>query len=363
MTLDLARALERHGASVELFSFWPTDDPVEPSSEVTYGSSGGARLRFALPALLIRLVRACRRADLVVCGSEVGLALPLGYAAARFARRPCAVIVHADLDAALAQWVPPRMQPLIRWVHRHVDAAVCVSPALVQGVVSNGLDRGRTEVITNGVDVERVRGLAQAASPLPPPSRPRVVGLGRLSGEKGYDLLVHAHAALCARNVDHELVVVGDGPDRQLLAELADRLGVSETVSFPGALANPYPVLVGASVFVLPSRREGVPLALLEALALGVPVIASRCADSVERILADGAFGELIEKNSVTALETALAAHLREPERLTRLARLGAANADQHDIDRVAGEYLAAFGRFARADGCAPRAARQVGAP
>jgi glycosyltransferase involved in cell wall biosynthesis len=220
-------------------------------------------------------------------------------------------------------------------VHRRADAAICVSGALAAGVTANGLDPRRVHVVPNAVDVERVRGLAASAS-APASGPPTVVGLGRLSREKGFDLLVRAHAELVGSGVEHTLEVIGDGPEREPLLRLADELGVSGSVSLPGFVENQFPRLARAAAVVLPSRHEGMPLVLLEALALGVPVIASRSAGASEILGPEHLFAD----DSVSDLAATLRRHLEDPERLGASTHDAAEALRGRTLDDVAREYL-----------------------
>jgi glycosyltransferase involved in cell wall biosynthesis len=340
MAADLAPRLARAGGRAELFALLPVDERrrvhVDPAVAVTEGSSGRVRVRWELPRPFFRLVGAARRADVVVAVSEVGPGLLLGFAASRLARRPYAVMVHADLPRAVEQWVRPGLRRATWSVHRRADAAICVSKALVAGVVANGVDPGRVHVIPTGVDTHRVRALAAEAPEIDAGEVPRFVGLGRLSVEKGFDVLVRAHASARASGPPHELLLIGEGPQHEPLRRLAAELGVGDSVRLAGFVGNPFPLLAGAAAFVLPSRREGIPLALLEALVLGVPVIASRCGPGVETVLAHGRLGDLVDVDSVPALAAAIRDHLETPERPRAAARAAAEGSARFDLDRTA---------------------------
>src|SRR4029450_4389351 len=104
-----------------------------------------------------------------------------------------------------------------------------------------------------------------------------IIGLGRLWPEKGFELLVEAHAKVRAAGLPHGLVIVGRGPELDALRALVDRLGVSNSVLLPGFVANPFPVLARASLLCVPSRFEGFGLTIAEALVLGVPVVSTDC--------------------------------------------------------------------------------------
>ena len=113
---------------------------------------------------------------------------------------------------------------------------------------------------------------------------PMIVALGRLWREKGYDVLLRAFAAVAHDFPEWRLTIVGEGPQRQALTSLAESLAIHERVSLPGWFDTPEQVLSKASVFVMSSRYEGFSNALLEAMALGLPVISTACGGSEEMI-------------------------------------------------------------------------------
>ncbi len=140
-------------------------------------------------------------------------------------------------------------------------------------------------VIPNHAPIRRIRRQAAAAPPPPPPGRLRILACGRFKPEKGFPHLLRAAAPLLART-NAELVLVGDGPLRSRLEEEARRLGVADRVRLPGFCANPMGWIASADIFVLPSWWEGFPNALLEAMALGRPVVAADCPSGPREILA-----------------------------------------------------------------------------
>jgi glycosyltransferase involved in cell wall biosynthesis len=124
--------------------------------------------------------------------------------------------------------------------------------------------------------------------------------------------LLHALARV-RRERDVRLVVLGRGPLRERLSELAAELGVGEAVRMPGVVANPFAYLARASAFVLSSAWEGLPNVLLEALACGCPVVATDCPSGPREILADGRHGRLVPVADPEALAAAILATLDAP--------------------------------------------------
>ena len=135
-------------------------------------------------------------------------------------------------------------------------------------------DLGETvSVIPNAV-VAPSRAVSPLALPADAP-RPVLGVIGRLSSEKGVDVFLHAAARLVEQKASFSAVVVGDGPDRAALVALRDELGLTDRVHFLGHLADPSPVYAAIDLLVIPSRSEGLPNVLLEALAADKPVAAT----------------------------------------------------------------------------------------
>jgi glycosyltransferase involved in cell wall biosynthesis len=140
---------------------------------------------------------------------------------------------------------------------------------------------------------------------VPPTDRKYLVAMGRLTHQKGFDMLLEAFArSASCRSFD--LLVVGEGQDRLSLSRQASELGLSGRVHFVGQVANAWPYLKGASLFVLSSRYEGFPNALLEAMAMGLPAVAFDCPSGVREIVRHNIDGLLVAPDQVAAMSRAI---------------------------------------------------------
>jgi len=329
----------------------PPDVPMfTPSPEISwvYASGKERRFRSALPYVLAGLWRYSRSADVVISGSEVGWQLLLGRIVTRVLRRPFVTLVQSPLGQAIDDWQPARLRPALRWANRTVDRAVCVSPGLVHQVVENGLDPAKVTVVAVGIDVDDVaRRGAAAARPVGSPRRegpPVIVGMGRLTPAKGFDLLLQASAKLLAEGLDHRIRIIGEGPMRTGLEATIEELGLRDVVELLGFVSEPQALLAGADLFVLPSRHEGNGgLVLLEALAHGRPIVAADCETGPRHVLRDGELGDLVSPEDPDALAGALGAFLRDPAPLRARALGGPLRArdfDQATAARTLYRYL-----------------------
>lgn len=150
--------------------------------------------------------------------------------------------------------------------------------------------------------------------------QPFIVAVGRLGFEKGFDLLLQSFQKIALKYPDWSLVIVGEGKEREVLEEMAIRLGIEQQVSFIGLHKNPMEIMIQASLFVLPSRYEGFPNALLEAMACGLPVISFDCPSGPREIIRHGIDGLLVPAEDVIALTNAMQELIACPEKRLQLS-------------------------------------------
>ncbi|WP_433478775.1 glycosyltransferase [Spirillospora sp. CA-142024] len=143
---------------------------------------------------------------------------------------------------------------------------------------------------------------------------PVVACVGRLSYEKGVDLMLEAWERVAARHPGWRLHVYGNGPDEESLRARASAAGLSGSVEFRGTVADVEEALVEASVFALPSRAEGFPMSVLEAMAYGLPTVAFDCAPGVRELIEDGREGLLAVPGDTAAFAAALDRLIADPD-------------------------------------------------
>lgn len=217
----------------------------------------------------------------------------------------------------------------IRWVSRRVARTL----ALNAGDASKFADAGvrRTGWIRNPVDHVTLTRPDRERRPRPQ----RIVAGGRFVVDKGYDLLIDAWAQVADRHPGWELVIHGEGPQRDHLAHRAAearRHGVAVAVQPP---ADDLPQLLRESaIHVLPSRDEGMGLVIAEAMCCGTPTVAFDCSSGVNELLA-GTAGVLVPAEDVEALADALSGLIRDPDRRAAIAASGRRRVEDFSIDRT----------------------------
>ena len=246
---------------------------------------GSRRVRTAGLALL-RLVRTLKP-DLILSGMAhlnflVLLLRPL------FPRKTRVVIrqnstASADLESGR---LPAYTRLLYRLLYPGADSVICQSAAMAKDLVARlGVRDAQTLVLLNPVDADAIRGRWGDLEEHWSGPGPHLLAIGRLSWEKGFDLLLEAFSSLRIKYPSADLTVLGTGPEMAALEQLRRELRLEASVSFPGYVSHPERYFPGATLFVLPSRSEGLPNALLEAAAGGLPLVALPCTEGVIHLL------------------------------------------------------------------------------
>jgi len=192
----------------------------------------------------------------------------------------------------------------------------------------------KVTVIYNGLDSAAVERLSRETAPgvEPEPGCQYLLSLGRLSAEKRVEWAIDAFALIAGQRPDCRLLVVGDGPERMRLEERAAAAGVADKILFVGHQANVYPYMRQAAVFIHTCEYEGLPNAVIEAMACGTPVVATDCPFGPRELLGSDERGLLVPRGDVPGLAAAVVALLADTGLRARL--VGAAKAFAGTLDR-----------------------------
>lgn len=268
--------------------------------------------------MLLPLFRGLRtdRFDALLTAKEYANAV--GIVAGLLARVDVVATVHSPPGASSAYGLRLAGRHQVRIVRSLYNRArvVAVSRGVARDIEQTlAVAAGSVCVIENPVVTPQLLAASASAPPHPwltggPEGRNTIVSVGRLDRDKDVATTLRA----LARTDDHvHLLIVGDGPERDALEQLTATLGLRARVEFVGQVLDPYPFIAHARCLVLSSRLEGLPTVLIEALALGCPVVSTDCETGPREVLDDGRFGTLVPVGDDEALAEAIEMTLRHP--------------------------------------------------
>jgi glycosyltransferase involved in cell wall biosynthesis len=345
--LSLIRQLLARGIRIDLVVNQRGYSPMweELPNEVHVVDLGVRRFSERLPKLTSYLRK--ERPECILSAQH--FSNELAIASKLYSRVPVRIVTseHTHLSRefqSMPRFSPRRIGVTLagRCLYHFADGVVGVSEGVSRDAEKLfGMRTGRSKTIYNPVDMERVRLLGKETIDHPwfaPNEKPVIVAMGRLEEQKDFATLLRAFARVRARR-DVRLAILGEGSQRQALTEQIKAAGIENHVWMPGFIANPYPYLKQAAVFALSSAWEGFAIVLVEAMALGVPVISTRCPSGPEEILRGGKYGTLVPVGDDAALATGL----------LKILDGGAAKPDgealaPYTAERVAQQYLEILG-------------------
>lgn len=339
--LKVASHFREQGVSVDVVvarALGPLQELMPPEAKLI-DLSGRSTSRPLLPMLaLIRLSRYLRRQKPDCMISTLTGTNLLAVAARTLSRSPTPVLLREANTWRNLRSLGRRAA--VRLLYPRADAIVAVSEGVRGDLVKHvQIPESRVEVITNPVDLSELTARAEEASHHPwlqDTGVPVFLGTGRLERQKGFDVLLRAFAVY-RRQHPARLIILGEGGLRRELNDLSTALGIADDVDLPGYIDNPLPYMKRAPVFVLSSRWEGYPNALLEALAAGTSIVATDCHSGPREILRGGELGYLCQVDDHEALARAMTAAIDQPRRV-RHPELAATFPNGK---RVAQEYFA----------------------
>lgn len=273
----------------------------------------------------------------------------LAVAASRLVpRRPRVVVREANTLTAALRFRPASFRAAssiaVRLGYPRADAIVAVSSGAADDLAKFlGVARDRIVTIPNPASTPSSR--AQEEEPVAHPwlagapgarEIPVVIAAGRLVRKKGFDVLLDAFARL-RQTREARLVILGDGIERHALESRIATLGIGESVVLTGFVENPLAWFARADLFVLSSFAEGMPNALLQAMAAGCPVVATDCPSGPREILEDGRWGELVPPGDASEIANAIDRALAKPRPRSESRR----RSEAFGIETVASSYAA----------------------
>lgn len=280
----------------------------------------------------VKLVRFLKRYRPDVVQTHVLKANLLGILAAKIARVPVVIATEMTLkDTATSSGRRIRdrvLHPVVTRVINRCDKYV-VTSEFIRNEWSRGIDPQRFEVIYPPFNLEKQQSALRAPRTFVNGGAKNIGFVGRLSDEKAIPILMAAFVRVRQRLENVILTIVGTGPLEQQLKAYATTLGIAEYIRFAGHLPNSFEALKEFDLFVLPSRTEGCPIVVLEAMAMGLPVVATRVGGSPE-LVADGESGLLVPPNDPAAMAEAILKILTVNDMARQMGAKGRQRAFEH---------------------------------
>jgi len=306
-------------------------------------------------AELVRLIRRERPAIVHTHTSKAGF---IGRLAAVIARAPA--VIHQPHGHIFYGYYSPRrtavFTALERQAARWTDRIITLTDRGAQEHLARGIGRAEQYVaVPSGVPTAELR----AAAPPRGEARARlgldpdafiVVGLGRLVPIKGFDLLARALPAVVAQIPSARVLLVGDGAERAHLGAIAASMGVAERLQMTGETTDVASYLAAADVVAVPSRNEGMGRVIVEAMALGLPVVAT-AVGGIPDVVTDGECGRLVEPEDVDALAAALVELGRDPALRRKLGEAAVRRAEAFSTAVASEKLVAVYATLVRAKG------------
>jgi glycosyltransferase involved in cell wall biosynthesis len=342
---NLANTLAGQGVDIDLLLF--QGSPELPRAFVpsvrAIGLGGGSKLRQALA--LIRYLKDVRPDALLAAGWRANF---VASRARRWASldTPMWGGIHNTVSAGqkgLPGWKVALKNGAMRRVCSVLDGLVAVSKGVAADfVLTTGAPSSRVKVVYNPIVRSELFTLAEAPCPHPwfaSGEPPVILAVGRLARQKDFPALLKAFAKVRATR-ESRLVILGEGQERRLLEGLVSELGLSRAVDMPGFVENPFSYMKRAAMLALSSEWEGFGNVLVEAMALGTPVVSTDCPHGPREILQDGLLGPLVRVGDVSGLAKALQQVLDQPTPADLLRR----GAELFNAENSTRNYFSLFG-------------------
>jgi len=288
----------------------------------------GSYLRLQRPAVIISALSNANAASII---------------AGKLLSKSCKVIItqHINWSQVLANQ-PTFSERIVYYVslflYPHANRIVAISEAMRDEIKKiNGVDINKIVKIYNPVLTTNLLELSKQPAPHPWLNQkidPVLLAVGRLTAQKGFETLIRSFHQVQAE-ISCKLIILGEGSERNKLETIIQNLGLTDKVDLPGFSSNPYAYMAASDLFILSSLYEGLPTVLIEAMACGIPVIATDCVSGPREILMGERYGDLVPVNDIDALAKSIVARLRSPVENNLIQK----RAQDFSVDNAIKEY------------------------
>jgi len=338
--LVLSEELIRNGLNIDLVVVNTIDTAYFPSADINLVDLQTRQIRF----VLIPLVKYLRDTKPEVMFSAETPMNAMAIIARMITGFPKRLIVsernHLSSVTKNAIRLGDRIRPwLVQNLYPKADLIITVSKGVAKDLIeSYKIDIDKIQPIYNMFDINKIVSASQSTpqcSWLEKDASPIIINVGRLSSQKDHATLIKAFAIAKAKR-KCRLLILGEGAERPTLINLIQDLNLDDDVFMPGFVSNPYAYIARAKLFVLSSAWEGLPGALIEALACGIPVVSTDCPSGPAEILENGKYGLLTPVRDAQALADAILDTLKHPKPSTMLHQ----RAMDFSIEKIFPQYL-----------------------
>lgn len=248
--------------------------------------------------------------------------------------------VHIDLEKHKIMGISRKIE---RKSYKNIDKIICVSEDSKQSIIKlYPENKNKIQVIYNPIDKNNILEKSKEKIEINK-NKINIITVGRLSYQKGYDILLHSHNKLIKSGLDYNLIFLGEGSERKNMEKYIRENNLESNTKLLGFKENPYPYLKEADIFVSSSRYEGYPLVLCEAVCLEKPIVATSCTGPKE-ILEKGKYGLLAEVENIDDLAEKMKLMILGEEIRKKYSKLSEERSKIFDIERTMKEIENLFG-------------------
>jgi N-acetylgalactosamine-N,N'-diacetylbacillosaminyl-diphospho-undecaprenol 4-alpha-N-acetylgalactosaminyltransferase len=311
--------------------------------------------KFGLISSTMRLARLLKRLQPVLALSFLNRANCANVMVSKLLGHPCIISERVHTTSHFGSGLSALVnKTIVRLTYPFADEVIAVSEGIRDDLRTNfGVPGSKLHVIHNPVDTGWISRRAAETPAIDIPA-PYIMGMGRLVPNKNFRLLIEAYGK---SGIAASLVILGDGPERAALERLVADHRLTGRVMLPGHVSNPYPIMKSARLFVCSSNAEGFPNALIEAMALGCPVVSTDCETGPRDVLAlqchvrcedvtQAEYGILVPPNAPDTMAAAIRAGCDEPIRM-RYAQRGAERIKDYSVQSSVDQYWAVIAAHA----------------
>jgi glycosyltransferase involved in cell wall biosynthesis len=332
--LDRSR-FEPHLALVQKTGFYLKDVPPD----VPIHDLKATRVRWAVPKL-IRLVWELKPHVLHTSMPEPNMAAVLSRP---FLPAGVRVLIREEVVGSIENAETRKHPAVWNWLYRRLysraDKVICLSKFVLEDLAEMGIPRRVLVHLYPPVDTKLVARLGNEGGNPFEGQGPHLLAAGRLEKRKGFDVLLEAMPRVCAAVPGAQLTILGEGVLKQELLAHRERLGLNQTVHLIGYKPNPFPYFKHADLFVLSSTNEGFGLVVVEALAVGTPVVAAPCRGVLREILGDCPLSWVVPSGGASALAETIISALKVLSGQQRPHPSLQSFLDRYDVESVMREY------------------------